>query len=234
MPECTPDEFLAILCARQVGAGDRVGVGVSSPIATAGAMLASLLHAPQARYSVPGMGESYFRGSHEVSGFAQCGKMDLFFLSAVQIDAEANINLQYIGDADHPKKRFLGAFAAPVYYYVMGRTVLVRNQHTPRVFVPRVDFVTAAGPDTPGHRRIGWPSRVITPLAVLDFNRQTGLLELGSHHPGVSVADVREATGFELPVAASVHETPAPSADEIELMTGPVRSRMQQLFHAWG
>ncbi len=234
MPDCTPDEFLAILCAREVGSRDRVGVGVSSPIATAGAMLAGQLHAPFARYSVPGMGESYFRGSHEVSGFAQSGKMDLFFLSAVQIDAQANINLQYIGDADHPKKRFLGAFAAPVYYYVMGRTVLVRNQHTPRVFVPRVDFVTAAGPDTPGHRRIGWPSRVITSLAVLGFNRQTGLLELESHHPGVSIPDVLDATGFDLPIAASVHETPAPTTEEVELMTGPVRERMKQIFHAWG
>lgn len=234
MLDCTADEFLAILCSRQVRRGDRVGVGVSSPIATAGAMLAQRLHAPDARYDVPGMGQSYFRGSHEISGFAQGGKLDLFFLSAVQIDAEANINLQYIGDPDHPKKRFLGAFAAPIYYYVMGRTVLFRNQHNARVFVPRVDFITAAGRGTPRHRRIGWPSRVVTPLAVLNFNRDTGLLELESHHAGTSVADVQAATGFELPLAANLHETPAPSPEELELMTGPVRSRMQDMFDNWG
>lgn len=96
MAEYSPDELLDIPCACQIRPGERIVVGVSSPIESAGAMLAKELHAPSARYNVPGMGESYFRASHEFSGFAQTGKLDLFFPSAVQIDAEANINLQYI------------------------------------------------------------------------------------------------------------------------------------------
>lgn len=233
MPPLSPDEFLAVLCARQVRDGERVGVGVASAVATAGAILASLLHAPRARYKVPGIGKAYFHGSHEVTGFAQAGKLDLFFLSAAQIDAQANINLQYIGEREHPGKRLLGAFAAPVYYYVMGRTVLFRNQHSPRIFVPKVDCVTAAGGAVPRHRRTGWPSRVVTPLAVLAFNRASGLLELESCHPGQTYESVQEATGFPLPRAKGFGETPAPTARETELLRGPVRERMRPLFRDW-
>lgn len=233
MNPLTPDEFLAVLCARQVRPSDRVGVGVASPVASAGMLLASMLHAPQARYNVPGMGGNYFKGSHEISGFAQCGKLDLFFLSAVQIDARCNINLQYIGDPDHPAKRFPGAFAAPVYYYVMGRTVLFRNQHTPRIFVPKVDYVTAGSASPARQRRIGWPGKVVTPLAVLAFNRETGLLELESYHAGQSVESVQAATGFELPLSAALHETPEPTAQELDLVSGVVRSTMQKSFPSW-
>jgi glutaconate CoA-transferase subunit B len=208
-------------------------VGVASPVASAGMMLASRLHAPKARYNVPGMGGNYFKGSHEISGFAQGGKLDLFFLSAAQIDASCNINLQYIGDPDHPAKRFPGAFAAPVYYYVMGRTVLFRNQHTPRIFVPKVDFITAGSAAVERQRRIGWPGKVVTPLAVLAFNRETGLLELESFHAGQSIDSVQAATGFELPLAAGVHETPEPTPQELDLMQGDIRTSMRQSFPSW-
>jgi len=226
----SPEEMLTVLCARQVRPNDRVGVGVASPIATAGAMLAGLMGIPGVRFAGHGLAKAYFRGSHEASGFAQAGRMDVFFLSAAQIDARANINLQYVGDPERPKKRFPGAFAAPIYYYVMGRTVLFRERHDPRILVDKVDYVTAAGHGTPRHARRGWPARLLTPLCVFSFNREKGLLELESVHPGQTVESVQAQTGFPLIPAEGFHETAAPTARELDLLRGPVSERMKAIF----
>ncbi len=226
----TPEELMATLCAREIRDEETVGVGVQSPVATAAAFLAQRLHAPHARYAAPGMGPQLLVGSKEVTALAQRGKMDLFFLSAAQIDGHANINLQYVGAPPHPKHRFPGAFAAPVYYYIMGRVVLFRAEHSPRVFVPKLDYVTATGQSPPSARRRGGPSKVITPIAVLAFNAGTGLLELESFHPGQSVESVREATGFDLPVPSTVHETEVPTALELATLRGPVHDAMSALL----
>lgn len=233
MRNLSHDEFLAVLCARQIRNGERITIGVSSPIPTAGAKLAQLLHAPDTWYSVDGMMKRFLRGSYETTGLALCGKIDLFYFSAVQIDAEANFNLQYIGDPDRPKKRFLGAFAAPVYYPAMKRSVLLCNRHDTRVFVPRLDYVTAVAGNSPRHRRIGGPDKVITPLSVLSYNRKSDLLELESSHPGVEVDRIRESTGFKLPLAENYHVTPLPSDEEEETMLGQVRSWMAGHYPNW-
>ena len=94
------------------------------------------------------------------------------------------------------------------------------TEHSPRVFVEELTFRTGTGHDdgsdwrrTSGLHEAG-PHSVVTPLAVLGFDANRRL-ELRSFHPGSSVDEVRAATGFELGVADSVHETPAPTDAEI-------------------
>src|SRR5262249_20574282 len=88
------------------------------------------------------------------------------------------------------------------------------------VFVPRVDFVTASGS----------PDRVVTPLAVLGFDRTAARLVLDSYHPGQSVESVRAATGFELPSRFDVGETPEPTADEIRILRNEAHQRLAAVY----
>jgi glutaconate CoA-transferase subunit B len=215
---------MAAVIARGVRDGEAVGIGVNSPVPTAGVLLARRLHAPNLRLRSPGLGGAVaFIGSKEFFDFAQRGQLDLFFLSGIQIDAQARINLHVLGDYAHPERRFAGAFGSAVLYPVVGRVILFRLEHSPRVFVEEVDFVTAAGR----------PDFVVTPKAVLKPHPETGRLELASYHPGESVESVRAATGFELAARADAHETSPPSEAELELLRGPILEEMAGAYPSY-
>lgn len=227
------EEFMAVLCSREIHNDERFGVGVESPIPMVGALLAKHLAAPRAIVASRGLpGGPLLVGSHEFTSLAQRGKIDLFFLSAVQIDEHANINLQFIYQ-DGRKKSFLGAFAAPIYYSVIKRVVLFRAEHSPRVFVKNVDCVTASGRAGLHERRQGGPSKIITSRAVLRINHKTGAIELESFHPGQTVAAVRAATGFPLQVPNDVRETPVATEEEIRTLNEIVYPRLGPATIPW-
>ena len=207
---------MSVVIARSVGDGERVGIGVNSPIPAAGVLLARRLHAPHVQVRLRGIDDAVpFIGSKEFFDLAQRGRLDLFFLSGVEIDPLGRINLHRAGG-----RRFPGAFGSAVLYQVVKKVILFRTDHSPRTFVPKLDFVTADGR----------PHLVVTPRAVLAPGAESGLLELVSFHPGESVDSVRAATGFALPVRADVHETPAPTDVELETMRGPVYQEMKAGF----
>lgn len=143
-------------------------------------------------------------------------------MGASQIDRFGNTNISAIGDFHRPKVQLLGARGAP------GNTISHPTsywlpKHSPRVFVPTVDFVSGVGydraanvsrPDGHGHEL----RRIVTNLAVLDFGGSDHTMRLVSVHPGVSVDDVVAATGFELEVPDSVGETPTPDTDALALI----------------
>jgi glutaconate CoA-transferase subunit B len=210
---------MAAVIARHVHDGESVGVGVNSAIPTAGVLLARRTHAPSIKLRDPGVENSVqFVGSKEFFDYAQRGKLDLFFFSGVQIDARGNLNLHVIGDYDHPRKRFPGAFGSAVLYQVTRRVILFRTEHSPRSLVEKVDFISAAGR----------PELLVTPLAVLSFGSER--FELASYHPGQSVESVRAATGFELALRPDVHETPGPTATELALLRGAVAEEMRGAY----
>lgn len=233
-PEFSADEMIAVAIARQVRDGETVATGANSPIPAAGCLLATLLHAPRTRVIILGSRTHYpFSSGKEFFDFAQRGQLDLFFLGGIQIDRHANINLHVLGDYEHPVRRFPGAFGSGVLYYVARRVILFRTEHSRRLFVPQVDFITSPGIAPAAVRRPGGPAKVITPLAVLAFNRETGLLELESVHPGHTVAEVLDNTGFDLPVPADVGVTPPPTAEELAVLRGPVLDIVGQTYPRW-
>ena len=206
---------MAAVIAREVREGETVGIGVNSPIPAAGVLLARRLHAPAVSIRLRGIDDGVpFIGSKEFFDFAQRGSLDLFFLSGIQIDARGRINMHRVGE-----RRFPGAFGSAVLYPLVKRVILFRTEHSPRVFVPVLDFVTAAGR----------PHLVVTTKAVLTPG-EDGLLELASWHPGESVASVQDATGFELRVRPDAAETPPPTDPELELLRGPVSAEMAAGF----
>lgn len=234
MPELlsfTPEEMMAVVIARQIRDGETVATGANSPIPASGCLLATRLHAPRTRVIILGSRDYYpFTSGKEFFDFAQRGRLDLFFLGGIQIDAQANINLHVTGDYRHPERRFPGAFGSGILYFVTRRVILFRTEHTRRLFVPRVDFITSPGISPSDVVRPGGPAKVVTPLALLNFNRAAGLLELESVHPGHSVEEVRVNTGFELPLAEHAGSTAPPTAEELAALRGPVLDEIAQVY----
>ncbi|TMC13305.1 MAG: CoA synthetase [Chloroflexi bacterium] len=215
---------MACAIARALKDGEYVGVGVNSPIPAAAVLLARRTHAPALRFRLPGIeGAEPFIGSREFFDFAQRGRLDVFFLSGVQIDARGRINLHVLGDYERPERRFAGAFGSAVLYPIVPRVILFRTEHSPRVFVPEVDFVTAAGT----------PDRVVTSLAVLGFDRAAGRLVLDSYHPGQSVESVRAATGFDLAARPMVRETSPPSVEHLRVLREEVYPLLAAVYPAF-
>jgi glutaconate CoA-transferase, subunit B len=156
------------------------------------------------------------------SYWLQPGRIQVGFLGAAQIDRRANINTTVIGPYDDPKVRLPGAGGAPEIAASCGRVIVV-VRHSPRVFVERVAFVTSVGfGDAAGDRqRYGLrgkgPQRVITDLGVLQPDEH-GELVLTALHPGVTVEQVRAATGWALQVAPDLGTTPAPTEQELTVL----------------
>jgi glutaconate CoA-transferase, subunit B len=136
----------------------------------------------------------------------QGGRIDVGFLGAAQIDKHGNLNSTVIGPYDSPSVRLPGGGGAPEIATNV-RDVFVMLRQTPRAFVERLDFRTSVGDRV----RV-----VVTDLGVLE--PRDGELTLTHVHPGVSVDDVRAATGWELRVADDVRETTPPSDDELQAL----------------
>ena len=136
----------------------------------------------------------------------QAGRIDIGFLGAAQIDRHGNLNSTVIGDYATPKVRLPGGGGAPeIATSVVDVFVMLRQ--TPRAFVEQLDFKTSRGDRV----RV-----VVTDLGVLE--PRDGRLTLVRTHPGVSVDDVRAATGWELAVAHDVGVTEPPTAVELEAL----------------
>ncbi|MEU4211653.1 CoA-transferase [Streptomyces sp. NPDC026206] len=143
-------------------------------------------------------------------------------MGASQLDRHGNQNISCIGDWERPARQLLGVRGAPV-NTLNNPTSYWIPRHSPRVLVERVDMVSgvgydraaAAGPSATRFHRI---RRVVTDLAVLDFETPDRTMRLRSLHPGVTAEEVREATGFPLVVPATVPFTRTPTDAELRLI----------------
>jgi glutaconate CoA-transferase subunit B len=151
------------------------------------------------------------------------GLMTCSFISGAQIDQFGNLNSVRIGRGPRPSVRLTGPIAQADHAVFAQRTFII-VPHERRVFVERVDFVSAPGHgDGPGWReRNGLPgsgpAKVITDKAVLGFGATSRRMTLESIHAGVCLDDVVASTGFDLEIPDKVVETPAPSADELRII----------------
>jgi glutaconate CoA-transferase subunit B len=228
----TPEELIAVTISREVRDGETIGVGAVSPIPAAGCILAEQLHAPNITLIILDSDDYYPfpAGSSELHFLAQRGELDLFFLSGIQIDRRGNFNLHVIGDYNRPTVRMAGAYGSAMLYYMAHRVILFRDQHTQRVFVEKVDFVTGAGVTPENVYREGGPALVVTPKAVFGWDKAAGEWTLDSVQPGSSVADVQANTGFPLPVSPAVHTNPMPTSEELRVLRTVVREKMRRSY----
>ncbi len=166
-------------------------------------------------------------GLAELMETAQRGFIDYGFLGGAQIDPYGNLNSVTIGDHDHPKARLPGSGGGNDVGSQCWRTVAIM-QHDKRRFVPKVDFVTTpgylSGPESrenAGLPRGTHPVYVVSTLALMDYDDGTGgscRMRLAATHPGVTVQDVIDNTGFELIIPEHVPVNQPPSELELKLL----------------
>lgn len=138
-------------------------------------------------------------------------------MGASQIDRFGNQNISCIGDWERPRRQLLGVRGAPV-NTLNNPTSYWIPKHSRRVFVERVDMVCGVGYDRAAGARFHRIPRVVTDLGVFDFATPDHSMRLASLHPGVTVEQVREATGFELTVPDEVPATREPTGEELRLI----------------
>jgi acyl CoA:acetate/3-ketoacid CoA transferase beta subunit len=144
-------------------------------------------------------------------------------MGATQVDRYGNQNIAALGpDPTQPKVQLLGFRGAPGNTINNTTSYWVPN-HSPKVFVQAVDVVCGVGYDRaaelgPEAARFHEIRRVVSNLGVFDFETPDHRMRVRSVHPGVDLADVVEATGFELAVADDVDETRLPTDDELALL----------------
>jgi acyl CoA:acetate/3-ketoacid CoA transferase beta subunit len=138
-------------------------------------------------------------------------------MGASQIDRYGNQNISCIGDWTKPKRQLLGVRGAPV-NTLNNPTSYWVPRHSRRVFVEKVDMVCGVGYDHAAGARYHHIPCVVSDLGVFDFATPDHSMRLASLHPGVTVEQVREATGFDLAVADEVPATREPTAAELRLI----------------
>ena len=235
-------ELLATVASRILQSGDSVFVGTGLPVIAG--MLAQKTHAPELlvffeagsigprlRQLPISVGDSRTMykavaasSMHDLMSMCQSGYADYGFLGAAQIDAFGNLNTTVIGDWEKPTARLPGSGGANDIGSFVHKTLVILRQ-SKRSFVEKVDYVTTPGFLTgPGARekvglpKGGGPYRVITQLAVYDFEPATCRMRLFSLHPGVTVDDVRANSGFEIEIPKTYGESPTPTAEELRLL----------------
>ena len=159
----------------------------------------------------------FSEGSRELFDLAGQGRIDVFFLGGAQIDGEANINLVKVGESRLP-----GSFGSAFMYFAARRTILFREEHSRRVLVPKVDFISAPGWSPPGVERRGGPQALLTGKALFVWQQDKRRFRLQSVHPGSSLDDVRENTGFDFDFSIEEKSTEIPSENDLAMLRGPV------------
>lgn len=245
--EYTVDELMVTALAKFFRNDDQVCNGMASFIPVAAFMLARATHAPELIWFASSIGLDplphripastleaplwrdavmYLDQYRDFWNIVGNGRwITKFCVGAAQLDQFGNANNSVIGDDYHaPKVRLPGtagladmcSLGKQLYYWI--------PNHSPRTLVPRVDYISGAGYLGGGDERErlglgGGPQAVITNLAVLDFESHSKRMRLASIHPGVSVQQVQEATGFELLNPDDGEpETAAPSAEQLRLI----------------
>jgi len=203
------EELLASVVARLIGDSRHVAVGAASPIPAAGALLLKQKRAGlRLSFLHKRKGNPFTDGSRELFDLAGQGRIDVFFLGGAQIDGEANINLVHAEG-----RRFPGSFGSAFMYSVVDKVILFREEHSPRVLVPRVEFVSAAGD----------PAALLTGKALFSWQREKRRFRLESvHEPG----DLRGQTGFSYDSPDTVPATASPTPEDLGLLRGPVAREM--------
>jgi glutaconate CoA-transferase subunit B len=214
------EELLACCIARLIGDARHVAVGAASPIPATAVFLHKSLHRKTLRISLlhKRSGNAFTEGSRELFDLAGQGRIDLFFLGGAQIDGEANINL-----VRAEGKRFPGSFGSAFMYFTAGRTILFREEHSRRVLVPKVEFISAPGWSPPGVERLGGPQALLTGKALFAWQKEKRKFRLESIHPGYTAREIREQTGFDYDVSPECDATAPPSADELKAIRTEVR-----------
>jgi glutaconate CoA-transferase subunit B len=235
-------QLMITAAAREIADGEVVFVGMRLPLL--GFLLAKSTHAPGAvgvyelgivrdavapepiltMGDLPNLNRAqWLADTADAMGLLQQGGVDVSFIGGAQVDRYGNLNTSYIGGIETVQTRLPGSGGACDLACLGQRHIIVMN-HQKRRFVPRVDYITSPGfGNGPGWRAKvglarGGPAAVITTLGVLRFDAASCEMMLSSTHPGVTIDQICDNTGWPLKIADEVTVTPAPTAMELEMI----------------
>ena len=224
--------------AREINDGDKVFVGMRLPLL--GFAVAKETHAPSAigifengvirdwpalepiftMSDPPNVARALSCGGlNDVMFLLQSGKVDLGFIGGAEVDRFGNLNTHWVAESGR-RTRLPGSGGAADIATLAKRCIIIMN-HERRRFTPRVQYVTSPGFGDGGDWRRrqglagGGPSRVITSMGVFSFDPISHEMILSSFHPGVSVEEIKAATGWALRASSHVSETKPPSEAEL-------------------
>ena len=230
--EHSKTELLIAVIARMLDGLGHVAVGASSPIPGAAALLTRARSNGALRVSVLSSvrHNDFTDGARELFDCAAQGRIDAFFLGGGQIDGAANVNLVGLGDYPDLDVRFPGSYGSAYLYFLIPRVILFRPEHSRRVLVPKVDFISAPGSSAPGVYRPGGPYALVTESCVFSYQREQCRFRLQSIHAGETAASIEENTGFDYDSPAELPETPPPSAETLALIRGDVGADIAEIY----
>jgi len=240
MSDYTDQELMIAVAAREIRDRELVFVGMRLPIVAYA--VARNTHAPNARglFEVglmrdqpastylgtmgdpPNVAGALWatRMSNVMALMAQ-GMVDLGFIGGAEVDRYGNLNTSYVGLPERPRVKLPGS-GGGADIAILSRRWVTLMTHERRRLVERVSFITSPGhgDGSPGWRRRhgllgGGPAAIITTLCVFRFPLDGGEAYVDTVHPGRTLAEVREATAWDVSFGAAVGETPPPTEPEL-------------------
>lgn len=254
--EYTPDEIMVVCISRQVRDGEIVAQGIATPIVAAGYLLARQTHAPNLYFS-SAIGQGICREAAPLKlmqvetlwldrairsvGFVRAVAellptlRPMEFFRPAQVDPMGNFNNIAIGKDYHsPRLRLPGTGGIPDVTTFIDDIYLYVPRHSRVTFVKKLDFLSGLGHNEKRTHGSG-PRYLISDLGQFDFEGDNPRcrMRLTSFHQGSSIKRIQAKTGFELEIAADVHETPPPTREELEILRNeidPLRIRRLELL----
>lgn len=238
----TSTELLACVASRMLQDNKSVFVGTGLPMIAA--MLAQRTHAPNLLlfFEAGGIGpempvlpisvgdsRTFYSAvaassMHDSMAMAQAGYIDYGFLGGAQIDKYGNLNTTVIGPYEHPKVRLPGSGGANDVGTLCHQTIILMRQDKHR-FLETLDFLTTPGylkgcdtREKAGLPKNSGPYRVISQLGVYGFEDELKHMVLLSLHPGVTIEQVKENSGFTIAIPEHVTITTPPSQKELKIL----------------
>lgn len=237
----TPSELMVCAAAREIRDGERVFVGMRLPLLAYLVALGS--HAPQAvglfengiirntpaeapfitMGDPPNVQGALAAGPmSQAMEMLQSGRVEVGLIGGAEVDIFGNLNTTRV-QTEERTIRLPGSGGAADIASMAGRLLIIMP-HERRRFKSRISYITSPGFGTgPGWRQEkgligGGPAAIITNLCIFEFDRITRQARIRSLHPGVTLGEVIDRTGFEISTDPVSEITPPPTREELELI----------------
>jgi glutaconate CoA-transferase subunit B len=238
----TLEELMVVAGAREIRDDDVVFVGMRLPLLAF--QLAKGSHAPHAigifengilRDKPAGealytMGDApntagaiWTTSMMDIMALLQSGRVNMGFIGGAEVDRFGNLNTTYIEGKEKIQIRLPGSGGGSDIASLSKRFVIIMK-HEKRRFVEKVTYITSPGfGDGRDWRkrnglRGGGPCAVITTKGILRFDSETKETILDSIHPGVSIEEVLENTGWDLRCGTRIEITKPPIRSELRMI----------------
>ena len=231
-------ELMVAAASREIRDGDKVFVGMRLPLL--GFAVAKEIHAPSAigifengvvrdwpapesiltMSDPPNVARALScAGLNDVMHLLQSNRIDLGFIGGAEVDRFGNLNTHWV-EENRKRIRLPGSGGAADIATMAKRCIIIMN-HERRRFPARVHYITSPGFGDGGDWRSrngligGGPRRVITSMGIFSFDANTREMMLAANHPGVSIENIKNETGWPLRISPDIEETAAPTLDEL-------------------